>query len=148
MAIVKIPFSGSLHTPYIALADDDVDDQEMLAERFLQRYPGTVFKFFMDGEEIIRFLEACPSSELPFLLILDYKMPLSTGAEVLKTLHRDSRYDPIHKIIWSTSGNQQYVAECIEYGAEKYFTKPTDIKQLDVIITQLSVIVENTIAGL
>jgi two-component response regulator ARR-A family len=124
--------------PYIAFADDDADDQEMLASRFLKRHPGTPIRFFKDGLEITRFLEECPNDELPAVLLLDYKMPLLTGAEVLKTLKADSRYDGVRKIVWSTSGNNQYVSECMQYGAEKYFTKPTDIEELDAIVTQLS----------
>jgi CheY-like chemotaxis protein len=124
-------------TPYIAFADDDADDQEMLAERFLVKHPGTVFKFFANGEEIIRYLEKCPDAELPMVLVLDYKMPLVTGAEVLKMLCENSRYTVIHKIVWSTSGNPQYVSECMHNGAEKYFTKPADMPALDRIVGHL-----------
>ena len=124
--------------PYIAIADDDPDDQEMLANRFLKYNPGTPFKFFKDGQEITRYLEKCPTAELPVILLLDYKMPIQTGFDVLKTLRADSRYDQVRKIVWSTSGNSQYVSQCMQYGAEKYFTKPNNIQQLDDIVIQLS----------
>jgi CheY-like chemotaxis protein len=126
------------HAPYIAFADDDVDDQEMLADRFLERRPGAVFKFFKDGGEISRYLERCPTTELPSLLILDYKMPINTGADILKELYKDSRYNRMHKIVWSTSGNKEYVSECLKYGAEKYFTKPDNMNGLDAIIDELT----------
>lgn len=125
------------NTLYIALADDDPDDQEMLAEHFLKKHPGIPFKFFQDGLEIMRFLENCPTPELPTLLILDYKMPIRTGADVLKALQADNRYHAIRKVIWSTSGNNQFISECLEYGAEKYFTKPLNIRQIDDIVAQL-----------
>jgi len=134
-------------TPYIALADDDEEDKEMLAAHFLERHPGTVFKFFRDGQEIIRFLEACPTSAFPHLIVLDYKMPMLTGADVLKILSRDSRYDAIHKIVWSTSGHDQYVAECMQNGADKYLTKPNDISELDETITQLSAVFQRALAS-
>jgi CheY-like chemotaxis protein len=142
-----IPLAGMAKTPYIALADDDADDQEMLARRFLERYPDTVFKFFRDGQEIIHFLEACPTSALPHLIVLDYKMPMLNGVDVLKVLSRDSRYDAIHKIVWSTSGNHQYIDECMQNGAEKYLTKPNDISELDEIITQLSAVFQSAIVS-
>jgi CheY-like chemotaxis protein len=126
------------HAPYIAFADDDADDQEMLADRFLQRHPDVVFKFFKDGGEIGRYLEYCPTMELPSLLILDYKMPIHTGADILKALYKDVRYSGMHKVVWSTSGNKEYVTQCLKYGAEKYFTKPDNINGLDAIIDQLS----------
>ncbi len=131
-------FHRMANAPYIALADDDADDQEMLAHRILKKHPGIPIKFFGDGQEVTRYLENCPTADLPALLILDYKMPLQTGADVLKTIQADKRYDAVHKIVWSTSGNNQYVSECMRYGAEKYFTKPNDIRQLDDIVSQLS----------
>jgi CheY-like chemotaxis protein len=126
------------NAPYIAFADDDADDQDMLVKRFLKHYPGTQFRFFGDGQELTRFLDACPDSDLPRLVLLDYKMPILTGADVLRTLQADKRYNAIRKVVWSTSGNTQYVSECMQYGAEKYFAKPNDVQELDEIITQLS----------
>jgi CheY-like chemotaxis protein len=125
------------NAPYIALADDDDDDQEMLARRILKKHPGISFKFFKNGQEITQYLETCPSSDLPILLIIDYKMPIQNGADVLKALQANNRYNAIRKIVWSTSGNSQYVMECMQYGAEKYFTKPTSIQQLDDIVAEL-----------
>jgi len=126
-----------VHTPYIAFADDDADDQEMLAQRVIEHYPGVHFEFFKDGQEITHYLEKCATPELPIIILLDYKMPFLTGADVLKTLCGDSRFNAIHKIVWSTSGNNEYRSKCFEFGAEKYFTKPNDIQQLDEIVSQL-----------
>jgi CheY-like chemotaxis protein len=126
------------NAPYIALADDDLDDQEMLAQRILKNHPDIPFKFFQDGQEITSYLQNCPTSDLPTLLILDYKMPILTGADVLKIIQKDNRYDTIRKIVWSTSSNNHYASECRQYGAEKYFTKPNSIRELDDILTQLS----------
>lgn len=125
------------NAPYIALADDDADDQQMLAHRILKSHPDITIKLFKDGQEIAHYLQNCPSPELPTLLILDYKMPMYTGADVLKTLQADKRYDGIRKIVWSTSSNKQYAAECLRNGAERYFTKPNSVQQLDEIVGQL-----------
>jgi CheY-like chemotaxis protein len=131
------------NAPYIALADDDDDDQEMLAHHILKSHPGIPFKFFKNGLEVTRYLERCPTPDLPAILILDYKMPMQTGAEVLKILQKDSRYNAIRKVVWSTSGNHQYVSECLQYGAERYFTKPNNIQQLDDIVAQLTEILDD-----
>ena len=132
---------------YIAFADDDADDREMLADRFLKLHPDIPIAFFNEGQEIIRYLENCPTADLPAVLLLDYKMPMKTGADVLRTLQPDSRYDKVRKIVWSTSGNKQYATECLKYGAGKYFTKPDDIQQLDVIVTHLADIFHSTRTG-
>ena len=126
------------NAPYIAFADDDADDQDMLVKRFLKHHPGIQFRFFRDGQELTRFLDTCPDSDLPRVVLLDYKMPMQTGADVLRILQAHRRYNTIRKVVWSTSGNTQYVSECMQYGAEKYFAKPNNVQELDEIITQLS----------
>ena len=126
------------NAPYIAFADDDADDQDMLVKRFLKHHPGIQFRFFRDGQELTRFLDTCPDSDLPRVVLLDYKMPMQTGADVLRILQAHRRYNAIRKVVWSTSGNTQYVSECMQYGAEKYFAKPNNVQELDEIITQLS----------
>ncbi len=123
---------------HIALADDDPDDQEMLAERFQRRHSDVRFTFYKDGQHVLGYLQNCPADELPNVLLLDYKMPIATGVEVLKAIYNDHRYDRIHKIVWSTSGNTEYVTACQQYGCKRYFTKPNDLRQLDQIIDYLS----------
>jgi DNA-binding NarL/FixJ family response regulator len=123
---------------YIAFADDDSDDQEMLVKRFLKYHPDTQFQLFKDGQELTHYLEACPDSDLPAVVLLDYKMPIVTGADVLRILQAGKRYDAVRKVVWSTSGNNQYVSECMRNGAEKYFAKPNDVRELDEIITQIA----------
>lgn len=125
------------NSPYIALADDDPEDQELLADRILKDHPDISFKFFSDGLTIIQYLEHCPCSGLPAMIILDYKMPKQGGADVLKILQNNSKYDDVRKVIWSTSDNIQYVTECMQYGVDKYFTKPISMEQLDHIVHEL-----------
>lgn len=130
------------NAPYIAIADDDPDDQELLAEHILKGYPWISILFFKDGREIIEYLQTASSFNLPALVILDYKMPIYNGAEVLKFLESDGRFNDIKKIIWSTSGNIRYVNECLQNGAEKYFTKPTSIREMDHIVQQIYAILD------
>jgi CheY-like chemotaxis protein len=126
------------HTHYILLADDDPDDQELLVERFELRHPNTHFKVFQDGADVLKFLDRCAPADLPALLILDYKMPIVTGEEVLKAIQGQARYSHIRKIIWSTSDNPTYVNQCLACGADRYFIKPRSLTQLDSIIAQIT----------
>jgi CheY-like chemotaxis protein len=125
-------------SPYLLLADDDIDDQELLAERFLQRNPETRIEFCNNGEEVLHFLQRCSSNDLPAVILLDYKMPVVTGVEVLKIIGADDRYKDVRKLVWSTSGNPEYVGECARFGAERYFTKPGDMHELDEIVSYLT----------
>ena len=76
-------------------------------------------------------------NELPCLIVLDYNMPELNGAEILKILKQNSRYDDIPKIVWSTSGSEVYKIKCLESGALDYLIKPSKIKDLENIARNL-----------
>ena len=124
--------------PYILLADDDPDDQEMFIERFLRQNPGVHVELVDNGLRALAHLQSCAPGELPVLMVLDYKMPGLTGPEVLRSIQSDARFRNIGKIVWSTSGHREYIDKCIGYGADVYYTKPCDLAGLYKIIDRVS----------
>jgi CheY-like chemotaxis protein len=116
--------------PYILIADDDPEDQEMIIELLRQRLPDASIKTVPGGREAMKWLSECAGNELPSLILLDYKMPGMTGADVLQATERDPSYRVIPKVIWSTSSNPEYVGICKRYGAIQYFVKPNDLAGL------------------
>ena len=125
-------------TPYILLADDDPDDRDSLIHPFVQQNPGVRVVSFEDGRELLSFLQNCPNDELPVLILMDYKMPFWTAADILEKLAADPRYANIPKIVWSTSGRSEYVDRCVQNGASQYFTKPNSLPELATIVERLS----------
>ena len=124
--------------PYILVADDDPDDQEMLVERFHRRNPDAVFRLMSSGLEALDYLRNCPNEELPRLIVIDYKMPGMNGAEVLKIVQEEGRFRHIPKVVWSTSSNQEYIDKALNSGADMYFTKPLDMVSFDKLVTKLN----------
>jgi CheY-like chemotaxis protein len=124
--------------PYILVADDDPEDQEMLAEQFRRQNPAVEVKCVADGYQVLDFLRICPTEDLPELMVVDYKMPGITGAEVLQALQLEERYRDIPKVIWSTSNNQEYIDRSMKSGADKFFTKPVDMHAFDKMVDFLS----------
>jgi CheY-like chemotaxis protein len=127
-----------MYSPYILLADDDPDDRESLIHPFLQQNPGVGVIACGDGQELLTFLESCPSDELPVLMLMDYKMPFCTAADILEKLKAEPRYAGILKLVWSTSGRPEYVDRCVQHGASQYFTKPSSIPELDNIVDRMT----------
>lgn len=123
---------------YILLADDDPEDREMFADRFQLHNPDARVQCLSSGYELLTYLNECPSENLPQLILVDYKMPGITGQEVLRRLQHDQRYDRIPKVIWSTSNNQGYIDESLQSGAERYFTKPADMRGFDRMVDQIT----------
>jgi len=129
---------SKIYTPYILLADDDPDDRDSLIRPFLQQNPGVRVVSFGDGQELLSFLVDCPDDELPVLILMDYKMPYVTAAEILQSLAADPRYDGIPKLVWSTSGRAEYVDRCVQNGASQYFTKPNSLPELASIVDRMT----------
>jgi CheY-like chemotaxis protein len=119
--------------PYILLADDDPEDQEMLIDLLRDRLPHVAVRTVNNGREAMNCLLECAGNELPSLIVLDYKMPEVTGAEVLQATAQHPRFRLIPKVVWSTSNNSEYIEICVRHGALKYFTKPTDMAGLAFI---------------
>jgi CheY-like chemotaxis protein len=124
--------------PYILVADDDPEDLEMLAEQFRRRNPDVDVRCLPDGYQFLDYLRICPTEDLPELMLLDYKMPGITGAEVLQSIQQKERYQNIPKVVWSTSNNQEYRDRSMKSGASQFLTKPTDMQAFDEMVDLLN----------
>jgi CheY-like chemotaxis protein len=132
--------------PYILLADDDPDDREALIQPFVQQNPNVRVIGMGDGQELLNFLGSCPGDALPVLILMDYKMPILTAAEVLEILVGDDRYSEIPKLVWSTSDRAEYVDRCLQHGATAYFTKPSSLAELAAIVDRMTLTFRGIIA--
>ena len=129
--------STELPPKFIMFGEDDLDEEDFLKEVFYSIDPSFSLIFVNNGRKLIADLEQIPDSGLPCLIVLDYNMPELNGGEILKTLKQNNRYDPIPKIVWSTSGSEIYKKLCFESGANDYVIKPSNIKELEGIAHHL-----------
>lgn len=125
----KKPNSG-INPKLILIGEDDIDDQEFLKEIFASIDDSVDFLFASNGPQVLSVLDKTEDTQLPCLIILDYNMPGSNGAEILKELKANSRYDAIPKIIWSTSRSDTYKDICLALGANDYLIKPSNVNDL------------------
>jgi CheY-like chemotaxis protein len=115
----------------IFLAEDDIDDQELLAEAFQGIDPRVRLETFSTGKKFITHLDSLPDNEIPNMVILDYNIPEINGAEILKHLEEDDRYRNVIKLVWSTSNSSFYENSCLEHGAKAYMVKPSNLSGLN-----------------
>lgn len=76
----------------------------------------------------------CALKEQPALIISDLKMPGMDGIEFIKRLHDFDRHIPT--IILSGLDEMFVTIEAIQNGAYDYFTKPPDMKKLELTISR------------
>ncbi len=127
---------SNLPSKFILLGEDDIDDQEILEEIFSTEDTSLNLQFFNNGQKVISHLEDA-ADNLPCLIVLDFNMPELNGAEILKKLSGNDRFNSIPKIVWSTSDSPVYKAMCLELGARDYLVKPSSINALRDIVKQM-----------
>ena len=113
---------------FILIGEDDIDDQELLKEVFASVDGSFRLMFANTGEQVLSVLHKLKDDQLPCLIVLDYNMPVLSGADILKELNGESRYTHIPRIIWSTSGSDTFKNNCLALGASDYLIKPFDLK--------------------
>jgi CheY-like chemotaxis protein len=121
----------------VFLAEDDVDDQELLVEALAGFNKKIKVSIATNGKKALIELEKLSDYELPCLIILDYNLPEINGGELLKTLKGNSRYASIPKVVWSTSNSPLYKQICIANGAAAYFVKPSEISGIEDLAKEM-----------
>ncbi len=122
---------------FIFLAEDDVDDQELLIEAFTTQSQTLKIQTATNGKKAALFLDELSDDALPCLIVLDYNLPEVDGAQLLELLTGKKRYNAIPKVVWSTSNSPMYKKLCLEMGAKAYFVKPNDVKGIHTLAKEM-----------
>ncbi|HEY4154795.1 MAG TPA: response regulator [Puia sp.] len=128
---------------HILLADDDVEDQDILKSIFTEKDLNVSIHCVFNGKQAIAYLEGCSPRELPSLIILDYKMPVMNAVETLERLKDNARLKGIPKVVWSTSEQNEHRKLSMENGAIQYFAKPNNQAELSDLPKQMLLILNN-----
>jgi CheY-like chemotaxis protein len=122
--------------PVILVAEDDPNDVFFLRRAFQKAQVKCQILDVSNGQEAIFYLQgAAPYSNraaypLPHLLLLDLKMPLMNGFDVLEWLRNRPELAQIPALVLSSSGHDEDVTRARQLGARAYLVKPSDLSQL------------------
>lgn len=112
----------------ILLAEDNVDNREMLTRRLERK--GFEVVCAVDGKEAVERA----ADSLPDLILMDVSMPIMSGIEATKAIRAsaENRHVPIIALTaHAMEGDRQ---KCIEAGCNEFATKPVDFKHLISLI--------------
>jgi len=116
--------SSKLH---ILIAEDDVDDGEIILESFLKHTAFAVVDLVKNGRELIDFLKSTDNNK-PDVILTDINMPILSGLDALREIYEDIQLKNIPAFAYSTSINPIYEAKCSQFGAKGYLVKPMNMK--------------------
>jgi two-component system response regulator len=124
------------------IADDDHDDQELITEA-LYSVGGAVSVATVDnGEQVLDFLTCQGKFKVsrpsrPAVIILDVNMPLLNGMEVCKRIKMLDEIRNIPVFMWTTSTDSELHSKCLSLGAERIYSKPSAIVDLQAIAEEI-----------
>jgi CheY-like chemotaxis protein len=118
----------------ILLVEDDPTDQHLTLRAFRELAVSSEFVVVHDGAEALEYLDgtgryAADAPALPALVLLDLKLPLMDGIEVLKRIRARQRlrHLPVAIFTGSTDGDDRM--RSYAFGATAYVRKPMDFDE-------------------
>jgi two-component system NtrC family sensor kinase len=123
--IHKAPPPTGEETPRLLVVDDEPEIAESLAD-FLIRKEGYHIDIVSNGQEAMRFLEASllDPAEAVDLMLLDVRMPVMSGLDVLAWLRQHPQLKYTRVIVLTAASGSQEKVEALSAGADDYITKP------------------------
>jgi CheY-like chemotaxis protein len=113
----------------LLLVEDNLDHAEMVI-RILENVPQAHRVVHLeDGEAALDYLHARAPSALPYLLLLDLRLPKVSGLEVLAQVKGDALLRALPVVILTTSDAATDVARAYASHANSYLTKPADFAE-------------------
>jgi CheY-like chemotaxis protein len=134
-----------LEEQYILLVEDDPNDVLLIKRAFQKAGLGHVLKAVSDGDQAIEYLSgggAYSDREkypLPFLVLLDLKMPGTDGFEVLKWVRAETQLRRLLVVVLTSSNLQADVDRAYELGANSYLVKPVEFTEMVNLVHRFEV---------
>ena len=127
----------------ILIADDDLDDCQMIKEALQESRLLNDLHFVGDGEELMNYLyhKGKFQDRLKFpppgLILLDLNMPKKDGREALREIKSSSHLRHIPIIVFTTSQAEEDVLRTYDLGVNSFITKPVKFDDLVRIMREL-----------
>jgi two-component system, response regulator len=126
----------------ILLVEDNAND-ELLALRAFKKFNFANKVYVVrDGAEALEYVfctgaYASRRSENPKVILLDLKLPLVDGIEVLRQIRLDPRTKLVPVVMLTSSSEERDIIETYKLGVNSYIVKPVDFDQFNEVARHL-----------
>jgi CheY-like chemotaxis protein len=129
----------------LLMVDDNPADIEMLHDAIKEAGIKVELMVAENGMRALAVLEKIinGSAPRPAVIILDLNMPQMDGRDLLAFIKGGPDIAMIPTIVLTSSSSPQDRKECLDLGAEAYFTKPNTIDDLDKLVRNIERVVTN-----
>ncbi|MEO6035032.1 MAG: response regulator [Verrucomicrobiota bacterium] len=136
------PLQNILASSTILLAEDNNDDAFLMCRAFRKAHLLNPLVRVRNGEEAISYLRGDGVyadrglHPFPFLLLLDLRMPLADGFDVLRWIRAQPELK-ILVVVLTFSTREPDVKKAFELGANSFLTKPAGFENLTQLLERL-----------
>jgi CheY-like chemotaxis protein len=127
----------------ILLVEDNPSDIDLTIRAFEREHITNDLVVADDGQEALDYLFGTGKysgrdiSQLPALILLDLKLPIISGLEVLRLIRENKLTRRLPVVILTSSKEEQDLAASYDLGVNSYIRKPVDFKQFAEAIKHL-----------
>src|SRR6266850_4885372 len=120
--------------PVILIVEDREDDILLIQKAFQRAKIATARQIVRDGGEAIAYLSGAGKYSqrdqypLPWLVLLDLKMPRVDGFEVLKWIRSQPGFKSLIVVVLTSSEQMRDVNDAYHFGANSFLIKPQDFE--------------------
>jgi len=124
------------------LIDDSPNDVELVTSALRDSHPANEIIIAEDGKEALDYLYgreifANRPPGKPALILLDIKMPMINGIEVLKVLRGDEAFNSVPVVMLTSSRDPMDIKECYDSGANSFVVKPIEFNSFKEAVKDL-----------
>jgi two-component system response regulator len=127
----------------ILLVEDNPNDVKLALHAFNKHKLANHIHVARDGAEALDFV-FCTGvyadrrlENSPKVILLDVKLPLVDGVEVLRRIKADARTRTIPVVMLTSSREENDLVESYRLGVNSYIVKPVDFDQFTEVVRQL-----------
>ena len=127
----------------ILLVEDNSDDIELTVMALKEAKITNPVVVARNGVEALDYLfrtgtyAGRPSADQPVVVLLDIKLPLLNGIDVLKRMREDERTRRTPVVMLTSSTEQADIVRTYDLGANSYVRKPVEFENFVVAARQL-----------
>jgi CheY-like chemotaxis protein len=127
----------------IFLVEDNPNDIELALHALRKRKVTNNIQVARDGAEALDYLfgegqyAGRDMRQTPSIMLLDLKLPLVDGLEVLARVKGDPRTRHIPVVVLTSSREERDLVESYQLGVNSYIVKPVNFDQFSAAIEQL-----------
>jgi two-component system response regulator len=126
----------------ILLVEDDPNDLELTLHTMRESNIANTVDVARDGAEALEFIFrtgrfSARNDANPKVVLLDLKLPLVDGLEVLRRIKADRRTQLIPVVVLTSSREEKDIVESYKLGVNSYIVKPMDFDQFAEAVRSL-----------